>query len=185
MTVAKKDGCYYVIDCYVKTNCLLKEHYNYIKGKEFIRIYGDPSAKQEFAELGAWGIKFYNADNEVLAGCNTVTRLFREKRLFIYQPKCQFLIEEIENYIRDKDSEKPVKANDHANDSLRYCLHTEEGLYGEKYYKTKAVVNDNPNKLSENELLIWKSKGEKKKESEYDDEELVTTYHGVEEGDDW
>lgn len=102
----------------------------FIKGRFPRAICIDPSAASFILQLRkdkVAGIR--KADNSVINGIRTVASFFGEQRLFIYGRKCPRLLKEITNYVWDpkaqeKGEDKPVKANDHALDALRYVLHT-------------------------------------------------------------
>lgn len=95
--------------------------------------YCDPSAPATIEELVRAGVQAVPGDNNVLAGISRVKSLLHQRRLFIDRG-CVNLIHELEDYCYAKDgrggeySEQPVKANDHAVDSLRYgCVSGEMG----------------------------------------------------------
>lgn len=75
-----------------------------------------------------WG--FIPANNDVMAGINRVTRMFRDNKLFIAK-RCRGLVEELNNYHwrkwrEDKDSSRsePFKLGDDLVDVLRYICHS-------------------------------------------------------------
>lgn len=102
----------------------------FIKGRYPRAICIDPSAASFILQLrkdGVVGLR--NADNSVINGIRTVASFFGEQRLFIYGKRCPNLLKELTNYVwdpkaRKKGEDKPVKANDHCVDALRYTLHT-------------------------------------------------------------
>ena len=82
----------------------------------------DPSAATLIAELENLGIYTLKADNDVILGINRVRTAFNDGLLI--SDGCVNLIRELENYVYEQGSEKPVKINDHALDALRYVLNT-------------------------------------------------------------
>jgi len=102
----------------------------FIKGRYPKAICIDPSAASFILQLRKDGVAgLRKADNSVINGIRTVASFFGEQRLFIYGKKCPNLLKEITNYVwnpkaQEKGEDKPIKANDHALDALRYILHT-------------------------------------------------------------
>jgi len=75
-----------------------------------------------------WG--FVPGNNDVMAGINRMTRLIREDRFFVH-PRCQKLIEELNNYHwkawnEEKDGyrNRPFKLKDDLVDAVRYIVQT-------------------------------------------------------------
>jgi len=103
----------------------------------FREICGDPSAPAVIEEVGRF-VRCVAGDNDVIAGISRVKALLRQHRLFIDR-SCVNLIKELEGYHYEKDkgrgdvSELPVKKDDHAVDSLRYCLYQKEQGTGDFY----------------------------------------------------
>ncbi len=83
--------------------------------------YADPSGKQETEELRALDLIIQPADNDVAMGIERVTARGQTGRLKI-SPKCRNLISEAETYHYKEDTDKPVKADDHCTDALRYMI---------------------------------------------------------------
>lgn len=102
----------------------------FIEGRRPEAIIVDPSAASFIAQLrkdGVAGIR--HADNEVLNGIRNVASFLSGKRLFVYRKKCPNLLKEFASYVWDpkaqkKGEDKPVKANDHCLDALRYVIQT-------------------------------------------------------------
>ena len=94
-------------------------------------IIADPSAAAFKADLKHIlpGISVIDADNDVLTGIATVTRLLGNGQLLISR-KCKNTINEIGLYSWDKKysdrtgEDKPIKKHDHCMDMLRYGCHT-------------------------------------------------------------
>jgi PBSX family phage terminase large subunit len=71
---------------------------------------------------------YANADNDVLAGIQTVSGLIASDRLRVHED-CAGFIEEAAGYSWDpkateRGDDKPLKVNDHSLDAARYVLHT-------------------------------------------------------------
>ena len=68
----------------------------------------------------------YNGNNTVAFGIQNVSFYFAQAKLFI-SPRCKVLLREIDSYVWDespaaRNEDKPVKANDHGPDALRYWV---------------------------------------------------------------
>lgn len=88
----------------------------------------DPSALSFKVELARRGIPTRDADNSVLDGIRTTAKLLTAGKLHVNKV-CVNLIKEFSGYVWDEKSQtsgedKPMKANDHALDALRYVCHT-------------------------------------------------------------
>jgi PBSX family phage terminase large subunit len=95
---------------------------------EVLWVVLDPSAASFKTELRNRGYRVKDADNDVRNGISKVSTMFTLGKLMINK-KCRFLINELLGYIWDEKAaergdEKPVKANDHACDALRYGVAT-------------------------------------------------------------
>lgn len=94
----------------------------------------DPSASSYIEQLHRDGISGVTpADNTVLDGIRTVAGLFSADRLRVHV-SAQGLIDELPGYAWDEDAaelgeDKPVKADDHSCDALRYGIRTTEALW--------------------------------------------------------
>ena len=92
---------------------------------EFIcSIIVDPSAASFTQELRGRGYQVIGADNNVLDGIRVVNTLFANKKIMIHE-RCTGLIDELHSYVWDEKAsangeDKPVKAQDHGPDALRY-----------------------------------------------------------------
>lgn len=112
----------------------------------FDEWYLDPSAAGLAAEMESKGLTVHRANNEVLPGIQNVkSRLALETAHgpgITIDPSCAWTISEMGQYVwEDKPKsgkgqpEKPVKANDHAMDTLRYGIHSRlGGLFGKLVY---------------------------------------------------
>lgn len=97
-------------------------------------IYVDPSAASFIAELRKRRVNnVVPANNDVLPGIHTVSRLLANDELFIHRG-CIHSLREFGAYVWDPKAQKrgedaPLKENDHAHDARRYALHTSIGVY--------------------------------------------------------
>lgn len=90
------------------------------------RLYVDPSAASFSVQLYRDGVRgVVPANNEVLDGIREVSMLVSADRLRFHLPSLKELPTEMESYSWDpkateKGEDKPIKANDHGPDALRY-----------------------------------------------------------------
>jgi PBSX family phage terminase large subunit len=102
----------------------------FIAGRYPQAICIDPSAASFILQLRRDGVRnIREADNSVLDGIRNVASFLSGKHLFVYRKKCPNLLKEFASYVWDpkaqkKGEDKPVKANDHALDALRYVIQT-------------------------------------------------------------
>jgi len=88
----------------------------------------DPSALSFKVALRACNLTTRDAHNSVLDGIRTTARLLTADKLHVNK-SCENLIMEFSSYVWDERSQiigedRPMKANDHACDALRYICHT-------------------------------------------------------------
>jgi PBSX family phage terminase large subunit len=100
----------------------------FIGGKSYNMIIVDPSAASFKIAGRKKGLRFKEADNEVLDGIRLVSSLFALMLLRVHK-KCISLRNEIGSYIWDDKAaergvEQPLKTNDHSTDALRYYCKT-------------------------------------------------------------
>lgn len=93
----------------------------------------DPSAASFIQQLHRDGLNPYPADNSVLDGIRQVGSLFVGGSLKVHR-SCRQLIEELQTYAWDekateKGEDKPLKADDHGPDALRYVVRTTESIW--------------------------------------------------------
>lgn len=99
--------------------------FKFIDGRYIEAIYVDPSAASFKLECSRQGIRnIFDANNEVLDGIRFVSGLFISGTLKITR-QCPNLIKEMQSYVWDEKGQrlgidKPLKANDHCVDALRY-----------------------------------------------------------------
>ena len=85
-------------------------------------VYCDPSEPANIQEFNREGINAKKAENDVEPGIQYVTSM--ADNLYVAET-CQNLINEFNQYRYDEDTDDIVKANDHAQDGLRYALFTD------------------------------------------------------------
>ncbi len=111
------------------------------------RFYCDPSEPTYIDKFNQAGLKAEPANNDVNAGIQEVRRLLvvrrdDKPRLFV-SSACGNLISEFEQYQwaegRDGLTDKPLKANDHAMDALRYMLIALANFKPKKKLSSKAA----------------------------------------------
>lgn len=101
----------------------------FIAGQPVQAIIVDPSAASFIAECRRQRIgPIRHADNSVLDGIRDVASYMGRDVLFVHED-CKNLRKELAGYVWDakaqeKGEDKPVKANDHACDALRYGVRT-------------------------------------------------------------
>lgn len=92
------------------------------------KIIVDPSAASYIAELRQRGFAIKKAKNDVLDGIRVVATLLNREQIVITDI-CEETIKEFTSYVwdekaADRGEDKPVKANDHCMDALRYFCYT-------------------------------------------------------------
>lgn len=102
---------------------------------DFEEWYIDPSATGLIAEMESRDLTVHRANNEVVAGIQTVKSQFALSTAFgpglTFDPRAVWTQSEVTQYAwkdwKAGRPEQPVKTNDHAMDSLRYGIHTRLG----------------------------------------------------------
>lgn len=93
----------------------------------------DPAAAHFQEELHKIGVTTWQADNDVLGGIATISRLLDGDRLVVTDRCAGFLSEVTEYRWSDKATSKghdePIGEDDHSLDAGRYVLHTTRQLY--------------------------------------------------------
>lgn len=87
-------------------------------------FYCDPAQPQSVEEFQRAGLDATGAENPILPGIKTVSSRMDSLRV---RETCANLIKELNSYHYPEDddtADKPVDANNHAADALRYALHT-------------------------------------------------------------
>ncbi|CAM3457136.1 PBSX family phage terminase large subunit [Stackebrandtia soli] len=93
----------------------------------------DPSAASMRAQLYHDGLIVTPGSNEVLDGIRTVSTVLGADRLRIHR-SCKGLLDELPGYSWDdqaaeRGEDKPIKADDHSLDALRYAIHTTRAIW--------------------------------------------------------
>ena len=97
-------------------------------------VFVDPSAKSFMLQLNRDGVRrVIAADNSVEDGIRVVSSLLGMNRLFVHE-SCKGVIEEFHAYVWDEKAQergedKPVKANDHRMDALRYGIYSMPSIW--------------------------------------------------------
>ncbi len=97
------------------------------------KVYPDPAEPDRIAELKKRGLNIRDVSKDIIAGIDKVRELLKNGRLHIHE-SCLNVIGELESYVypeenHDKNQEeKPIKANDHSLDALRYALFNYQGI---------------------------------------------------------
>lgn len=105
-------------------------------------IFVDPSAAALIADLASDGYPVVKATNDVMSGIREMTALV-SAHLLTMDPSCVNVVDEFESYAypdNKRESDNPVKANDHALDAIRY------GMMGlvTPVEQTEHVIYDDP-----------------------------------------
>lgn len=100
----------------------------WIADKRGAQVIVDPSAASFKVEMTQRGIWHCDAVNDVIDGIRTVSSLLSQRKIRIHE-RCENLCKQIQTYSWDEKAakrgeEKPVKANDHGPDALRYFAQT-------------------------------------------------------------
>lgn len=91
-----------------------------LSGLSGVEVVVDPSAVPLLDALRLAGLQARDAGHDVLPGIITTQNALATGRLVIHE-SCRALLREMEAYEWHRNSETPVKANDHACDALRYA----------------------------------------------------------------
>lgn len=126
------DGNYYLVDG-------IAEQGHYIdwwieRALEFKQKYGnipfwcDSARPEHVSAFKKAGIKARNANKEVIAGIETVSKLYKTKMLFILRGCIPRFFEEIYQYKWNKKASKDevIKEYDDVQDGIRYALHSDK-----------------------------------------------------------
>ena len=142
-----RDGTCIISDTYrhngedgIKTDSQLADDLISFIGKSNIRnVYIDPSASSLIAEIRRRQTKFtvIEADNKVLPGIKTVLNGFGSQKLVILKNKNNKpLLDELTSYVwLDTEDDKPVKADDHHCDAVRYAYYTRNKHFNRRVVK--------------------------------------------------
>lgn len=95
------------------------------EGYRIEAVIADPSAASFIAALREAGFMVRKGNNKVIPGIARTASLLQRKRILI-APECKDIIREFGLYRWDETAaeDKPVKADDHAMDDMRYFVNT-------------------------------------------------------------
>lgn len=119
---------YYVLDEWYETGKTEDQIADYVQALNANKVYPDPESPSAIATLKKRGVNVRDVikgKDSVKNGINKVREQLRGNKLFI-STNCPNLLFEFETYAYPDDakgvSENPIKENDDALDSLRYCI---------------------------------------------------------------
>lgn len=120
---------FYIEDEWYKTERTEKQIAEYVKGCKFQEVYPDPESPSAIEELRQLNINVREVSkgkDSVVSGIQKIRELLLIDKIKI-NSRCVNLISEFEMYSYDDEkeinqNEKPIKANDHALDALRYVI---------------------------------------------------------------
>lgn len=133
--IGVRDGAYWVLAEHYETRNTVSDLADVLVGSEtgsdggwyddFGRgkVYCDPSEPANLEQFSRRGIRAKKADNDVEPGIQHVTS--QADAIHVHET-CQAMINEFNQYQYTDGGDAPLKANDHAMDSLRYCLFTDD-----------------------------------------------------------
>lgn len=111
-------------------------------------IYLDPSAKQLGIDMALLDIPCTPAENAILPGVERIRNALRLHELEIFN-YCEKTIWEVERYVWDRETNKPLKFEDDAMDALRYMF-----SHPFPKYTTKQDIR-NMEHLSQSDRWAW------------------------------
>jgi len=116
------------------------------KKYQYRKVFIDPSAKDLITQCEELRLPAEKADNHVEPGIGKIKSMFERDQILVSN-ECRNLIRELQAYRYERDKpnqnkvEKPLKADDHSCDALRY------GLYSFKLFKRKSTWSFIPNPI--------------------------------------
>lgn len=120
-----------------------KEFRKFIKGKNYDRIFPDPSAEGFILQLYQDGVKRITpADNNVKNGIELVSSMIANDMLRVHK-RCKHTLQEFSSYAWDpkaqeRGEDKPLKQNDHCMDALRYIAYSNR-LFWQRMLERKVA----------------------------------------------
>lgn len=136
LVLEMRDGRFWVAEEWYKAGRDTEEIVSAIRSMRPESVYPDPAEPDRVELLRRAGLSVREVNKDVQWGIERVRSLIKQGRVLIH-PRCVNLLDELSTYRwKDGKSDKnapdePEKHNDHACDSLRYCL--------------AMGVDDNPN----------------------------------------
>ena len=120
-----------------QSRCTIPTHAEMLRrsGMHHVELYfGDPSGAQQIADMGGEGFAVHPGNNDIQTGIEALTARILLNRLVVYRSSCPNLIRESELYrypveedMTNVHTEKPIDANNHALDALRYLIRGIDG----------------------------------------------------------
>lgn len=146
---------YYVMTEWYETGKTEDQIADYVQACNFNKVYPDPESPSAIATLKKRSVnvrEVIKGKDSVKNGINKVRELLKANKLHI-SASCVNLLFEFETYSYPDDvkgvSENPIKENDDALDSLRYCIMmSTKGNAGTAHQYRPNLVSGRPNQLS-------------------------------------
>lgn len=89
-----------------------------------IPFFCDSARTEHVVKMRDKGLQAILANKRVLAGIETVSKLFYQEQLFISE-EVKVFKKEIYNYVWNEKTGEPIKAHDDVLDAIRYAVHTD------------------------------------------------------------
>lgn len=116
-----RDGHFWIHSEYYKTGKTNDELIDILVSRKADGYYPDPAEPDRLESMRRRGLSVRDVNKDIELGIDSVRSLFRQNRIHIHS-ECLNLIHELETYAYQENKETPIKENDHAADSIRYCL---------------------------------------------------------------
>ena len=88
-------------------------------------FYCDSARPEHVERFQREGLRARNANKEVIAGIENVSKLYKENKLFIHDKAAVRFKDEIYTYIWNDKTGMPEKENDDVQDAIRYAIHSD------------------------------------------------------------
>ena len=137
ITVGSAGSRLFAVEEWVRRKCLLKdivEEAERLRDRYRCVFVYDPSAAALGGELANRGLEAFPANNDVAGGIDRIRNRLRvrgDSPDLLISDLCPTLISEMETYAYQPETEKPVKADDHGCDALRYVINRIDDLRAE------------------------------------------------------
>ena len=89
-----------------------------------IPFWCDSARPEHVGRFKREGLKARNANKEVISGIESVAKLYKEDRLFLYRKTVNRFKDEVYMYIWNDKTGEPVKQFDDVQDAIRYAIHS-------------------------------------------------------------
>lgn len=117
-----KDGNFWIYNEYYKTGKTNDELLDILRSRKAHGYYPDPAEPDRLEVMRRSGLSVREVNKDIKLGIDAIRTLLIQNRIKIHKD-CVNLINELETYCYPEDSKEiPIKENDHALDSIRYCL---------------------------------------------------------------